>query len=165
MKRVVGIILFLAMAGLAIASDGQLLPIERKVQESVRSSKVTVVHLWAPWCPNCMAELAGNAWSRFVGSNPDVNFIFVTVWNDSDGAKLLAASGLGTQKNFELLLHPNASRRQADQMKTFMGLPVTWIPSTWVFKDGELRYALNYGELHFDMLQQLVRDSSDEWKR
>jgi len=50
-------------------------------------------------------------------------------------------------------------------MKTFMGLPVTWIPTTWVFKDGELRYALNYGELRFDMLQQLVRDSTNDWNR
>jgi hypothetical protein len=109
--------------------------------------------------------LAGDAWSQFVDSNPDVSFIFVTVWNDSDGAKLLAENGLGAQKNFALLLHPNGSRRTADMMKTFMGLPVTWIPTTWVFKDGKLRYALNYGELHFGMLQQLVRDSSDEWKR
>jgi len=165
MKRALGIGLFLAMAGFSFASDQALLPIERKVEESVKSPRVTVVHFWAPWCSNCKAELADNAWSRFVSSNPDVNFIFVTVWNDADGASLLAANGLGAQKNFALLLHPNGSRRKADQMKTFMGLPVTWIPTTWVFKDGKLRYALNYGELRFDMLQQLVRDSTNDWNR
>ena len=165
MKRAFGIGLFLAMSGFSFASDQALLPIERKVEESVKSPRVTVVHFWAPWCSNCKAELADNAWSRFVSSNPDVSFIFVTVWNDADGASLLAANGLGAQKNFALLLHPNSSRRQADEMKTFMGLPVTWIPTTWVFKDGELRYALNYGELRFDMLQQLVRDSTNDWNR
>jgi thiol-disulfide isomerase/thioredoxin len=146
-----------------MAFDLALLPIEQKVEESVKSPRVTVVHFWAPWCPNCRAELAGNAWSEFVDSNPDVNFIFVTIWNDSDGAKLLATNGLGTQGNFMLLLHPNGSRRRADQMNSFMGMPVTWIPTTWVFKDGKLRYALNYGELHFEILQQLVRDSSNKW--
>lgn len=129
------------------------------------SPRVTVVHFWAPWCPNCRAELAGGAWSRFIDSNPDVSFIFVTVWNDSDGASLLASEGLIGKANFVLLKHPNGSRHGADQMKTFLKLPVTWIPSTWVFKDGKLRYALNYGEIRFDLLQQLVRDSSSDWKR
>lgn len=165
MRRIIGFGFFLAMAGLSVAADASLLPVEQKVEESVKSPQVTVVHFWAPWCPNCRAELAGNAWSGFIGANPGVNFIFVTVWNDKDGAELLAENGLGTQKNFVLLLHPNGSRHKADQMKVFMGLPVSWIPTTWVFKDGKLRYALNYGELRFDMLQQLVRDSSNEWKR
>ena len=71
---------------------------------------------------------------------------------------------MGPQKNFELLVHPNASRKAEDKMTTFMGQPVSWIPTTWVFRDGQLRYALNYGELHFPMLQQLIRDSSDKWE-
>jgi hypothetical protein len=49
-------------------------------------------------------------------------------------------------------------------MTEFLGLPVTWIPSTWVFRAGTLCYALNYGELRFPMLQQLVRDAADKWE-
>ena len=49
-------------------------------------------------------------------------------------------------------------------MTVFLGQPVSWIPTTWVFRDGNLRYALNYGELRFPLLQQLIRDSSDKWE-
>ena len=44
-----------------------------------------------------------------------------------------------------------------------LGIPISWIPTTWVFKDGRLTYAMNYGELRFPMLQQLIKDSSDPW--
>jgi hypothetical protein len=42
-------------------------------------------------------------------------------------------------------------------------LPVSWIPTTWIFKAGDLRYALNYGEIRFPILQQLVADSNSDW--
>ena len=111
--------------------------------------------------------MAKSGWSSFIGLNPDADFIFVTVWggDSGDGRALLEKNGVGAQTNFQLLVHPNASRKKADKMTEFLGLPVSWIPSTWVFRDGQLRYALNYGELHFPMLQQLVRDSSDKWER
>jgi thiol-disulfide isomerase/thioredoxin len=151
----------------AVRSFAGPLPIEQQVAEAVKSSHVTVVHFWAPWCPNCKAELADNAWSNFVTANPDVNFIFVTVWRGElgDGRALLEKNGLGGQKNFSLLVHPNASLKAEDKMRDFMGLPLTWIPSTWVFREGNLRYALNYGELRFPMLQQLIHDSQDKWDR
>jgi thiol-disulfide isomerase/thioredoxin len=165
MKRV-----FALLAGLGVTAGlhaAELLPVEQQVAEAVKSSRVTVVHLWAPWCPNCKAELAKDGWSTFINTNADVDFIFVTVWRgeEGDGRALLEKNGVGvaTQKNFSLLVHPNVSRKQEDKMTEFLGLPVTWIPSTWVFRDGRLRYALNYGELHFPMLQQLIRDSSDKW--
>jgi len=44
-----------------------------------------------------------------------------------------------------------------------LGLPVSWIPTTWVFKDGNLTYAMNYGELRFPVLKQLIEDSKDSW--
>ena len=34
-----------------------------------------------------------------------------------------------------------------------------------VFKDGQLRYALNSGKLRFPLLQQLIRDAADKWER
>lgn len=156
----------MALLMVACHAHGGLLPIEQQVAEAVKSPKVTIVHLWAPWCPNCKAELANHGWESFLAANPDVNVIFVTVWRgeQGDGRPMLEANGVRAQPNFQLLVHPNASRKAADKMTAFLGFPVTWIPSTWVFRDGTLRYALNYGELHFPILQQLVRDASDKWE-
>lgn len=164
MKRLFLLMFAAAALVAARAADPSSLPVEQQVLEAVKAPGVTVVHLWAPWCPNCKAELSG--WSGFLATNPQVNVIFVTVWagDKGDGRALLEQSGLGAQPNFKLLLHPNTSRKKADKMTEFLGLPVTWIPSTWVFRDGTLRYALNYGELRFPMLQQLVRDAEDKWE-
>jgi thiol-disulfide isomerase/thioredoxin len=162
MKRLLALAILLTLSAGLRAAD--LLPIEQQVAAAVKSPQVTVVHFWAPWCSNCKAELAKDKWSAFIGSNADVNFIFVTVWHGEDGRALLASNGVGAQKNFQLLLHPNALRKGDGRMTAFLGLPISWIPSTWVFKDGQLRYAMNYGELNFPMLQQLIRDSSDKWE-
>ena len=48
-------------------------------------------------------------------------------------------------------------------MTQFLGLPITWLPTTWIFREGQLRYAMNYGELRFPILQQLIRDTADKW--
>lgn len=156
-------LLLLGFTGFARADVSE---VETRVAAAVKSSQVTIVHLWAPWCPNCKAELSSQGWNRFLAANPDVQVIFVTVWRGTsdDGRSLLQKYGVGGQRNFELLVHPNASRKHDDRMTAFLGMPVTWIPSTWVFRDGTLRYALNYGELHFPVLQQLVRDTSDKWE-
>jgi hypothetical protein len=42
--------------------------------------------------------------------------------------------------------------------------PLSWIPTTWVFKGGDLRYALNYGEVRFPVLQQMISDSLSGWE-
>jgi thiol-disulfide isomerase/thioredoxin len=147
------------------AQESPAAGIERQVAEAVASSRVTVVHLWAPWCPNCRAELAHGAWSAFIAANPGVHFVFVTVWNPADGREVLERNGVGGEPNFTLLLHPNGSRKRGEKMAELAGLPVSWIPTTWVFKDGRLCYAMNYGELRFPMLQQLIEDSSASWDR
>lgn len=131
---------------------------------AVKDPGVTVVHFWAPWCPNCKAELADGKWADFLAKNSQVHFIFVTIWNDQEGVDVLTKYGLGPQPNFAHYLHPNHSRKREDKVGSVLGLPVTWIPTTWVFKEGKLRYALNYGELHFPILQQLIEDSSNAWK-
>jgi thiol-disulfide isomerase/thioredoxin len=160
---------FLSLSLLAALASGRAaepVAIEQQVAAAIQSPKITVVHLWAPWCPNCKAELANNGWSTFLNTNADVNFIFVTAWRGTsdDGRAMLEKYGVGGQSNFSLLVHPNASRQSEDKMTQFLGLPVTWIPSTWVYRAGKLRYALNYGELRFPMLQQMIRDSSDKWE-
>jgi thiol-disulfide isomerase/thioredoxin len=151
------------MACAASAAETASATVEQQLAEATRSSNVTVIHFWAPWCPNCRAELANGAWSRFIAANPSVNFVFVTLWNSADGHEMLAKNGVGAEKNFRLLLHPNGSREREQKVSSLLGLPISWIPTTWVFKDGKLRYAMNYGELHFPMLQQLIRDSSNTW--
>jgi len=139
--------------------------LQQKLSDAVASPKVTVVHFWAPWCPNCKFELANGGWSGFIAGNPDVNFVFVTIWNPVDGREVLERNGVGGEKNFQLLLHPNPSRKRGEKVDELMGIPISWIPSTWVFKDGKLRYAMNFGELHFPMLQQLIVDSTEKWDR
>lgn len=157
--------LMLMVAPAARAADPAPEAFEARLSELTRSDKVTVVHLWAAWCPNCRAELANGGWSGFITANPDVNFVFVTVWNADDGRALLAANGVGPQPNVQVLIHPNTSRKRGEQMTKLLGMPVSWIPTTWVYRGGKLRYALNYGELRFPMLGQMIKDSTDSWDR
>ncbi|PTY01164.1 hypothetical protein [Opitutus sp. ER46] len=145
---------------------GEPSPVEQQVAEAVKAPTVTIVHLWAPWCPNCTAELKPEGWPAFLTANPDVKVIFVTVWagKEEDGRALLEKQGVGAQPNFQLLMHPNTSRKKADRMTHFLGQPVTWLPTTWIYRGGTLRYALNYGEVRFGVLSQLVRDAQDKWE-
>ena len=136
---------------------------ERQLGDATGSSDVTVVHLWAPWCANCKAELSHSGWSTFIAANPKVHFIFVTVWNETDGREVLQRNGVGAEPNFRLLHHPNGSRKQGEAMTELLGQPVAWIPTTWVYRQGRLCYALNYGELRFPMLQQMIQDTTDAW--
>lgn len=165
MKWLIFLLLGVISAGVSRAAE--LLPIENQVSEAVASPGITVVHFWAPWCPNCRAELADHGWRDFLARNPKVNFIFISTWSDGqgDGRALLQRFGVGEQKNFRLLLHPNISRKDGERMTSFLGLPVSWLPATWVFREGKLRYALNYGEVRFPILQQLIDDSSEAWER
>lgn len=161
MKMMLCLCAWVALAILAPAAE--LLPIEKHVSEAIKSPRITVVHFWAPWCSNCGAELAKNGWSTFIDTNAEVKFIFITSWHNEIGRELLTKNGVGTQSNFELLLHPNAALTGDQRMSQFLGLPVTWLPATWIFCEGQLRYALNYGELRFPILQQLIRDTANKW--
>lgn len=157
--------LVLSLAALMTPAAGaaETSPIEQQVAAAVQSPKVTIVHFWATWCGNCKAELASGGWREFLAANPDVNVIFITTWDPKPGAPELEKYGLGTQKNLTVLQHPNDVRKGEGRMKSFLGLPVSWLPTTWVYRGGVLRYAVNYGELRFAMLQQMVADSTAQW--
>ena len=55
--------------------------------------------------------------------------------------------------------------RSKSQSATAACCDHTWIPTTWIYRDGQLRAALNYGEVRFPLLQQLVDDAREKWDR
>ena len=135
---------------------------EDQVREAIRSPSLTVVHLWAPWCSNCQAELRSGGWLKAVKENPATKFIFVSVWNDgADGRAMLEKYELAQQPNLTVTADPGP--RTGNKIKQFVGLPLSWIPTTWIYKGGDLRYALNYGEIRFPVFQQFLEDSQSEW--
>ena len=134
-----------------------------KILAAIKSPQSTVVHLWAPWCSNCQAEFRAGGWTKMVNENPQVKFCFVSVWNDGqDGRTMLNKFGIADQPNVTILADPGP-RRGENKIKQFAGLPLSWIPTTWIYKGGDLRYALNYGEVRFPVLQQFLTDSQSEW--
>lgn len=153
-----------ALLGAApISQSTELLPIETEVKQLVASKEVTIVHFWAPWCGNCIAEQRDDGWANFIARNRDVRFVFIEIWNDGkDSRETLAKYNIGTQKNLTLLADPRP-RRGEGRMRTFMDLPVTWTPTTWVFREGRQQFAFNYGEVRFPILQQLVDDAGADW--
>src|SRR5580704_9084884 len=145
--------------------DTRLVPksAEQRVTDAIKSPDLTVVHFWAPWCSNCQAEFKSGGWLKIVKSNPQVKFYFVSVWNDGgDGKSMLQKFRIADQPNVTILADPGP-RSGDNKIKEFAGMPLSWIPTTWVYKGGDLRYALNYGEVRFDVLQQFLEDSKNEW--
>ena len=137
-------------------------PAEQKVTAAIKSPSLSVVHLWAPWCSNCQAELKSGGWTEMLKNNPNVQFYFVSVWNGGeDGRAMLEKFGISKQPNVTVLADPGP--RTGNKIKQFAGLPLSWIPTTWVYKGGDLRYALNYGEVRFPVLQQMLSDSESGW--
>jgi thiol-disulfide isomerase/thioredoxin len=157
MKRSLSLLMFLA----ANAFAGS--PAEQQVAEAVKAPNVTIVHLWASWCSNCQHELKDGGWLQSVKENPQVKFFFVSVWNSGDdGRAMLQKFGLADQPNVTILADPNP-RKGDSKIKRFNDQPLSWIPTTQIYKAGELHYALNYGEIRFNMLKQLLADSQAEW--
>jgi thiol-disulfide isomerase/thioredoxin len=147
----------------AISLRAEPSPTEQKVQDAIKSPEVTVVHMWAPWCSNCQAELKTGGWTKTIDDNPHVRFYFVSVWNDGqDGRAMLNKFGIADKPNVTILTDPGP-RRGENKLKQFAGLPLSWIPTTWIYKGGDLRYALSYGEVRFPVLQQFLADSQSEW--
>jgi len=138
-------------------------PAEQALLAAIKSPQTTVVHVWAPWCSNCQAELKTGGWTKIINENPQVKFYFVSVWNDGqDGHAMLNKFGIAGQPNVTILADPGP-RRGENKIKQLAGLPLSWIPTTWIYKGGDLRYALNYGEVRFPVLQQFLTDSQSEW--
>lgn len=149
-------------AALLLSQSLSASPAEEQITAAIKAPGLSVVHLWAPWCSNCQAELKSGGWTKTVKDNPEVKFYFVSVWNSGeDGRATLAKYEIAQQPNVTIVSDPGP--RGANHIKRFAELPVSWIPTTWIFKGGDLRYALNYGEIRFPVLQQFIADSNSEW--
>ena len=164
MIRLAASLVGLALGAVLRAADGAAAE-EARVAEAVKSPGITVVHFWATWCPNCASELS-TGWPKLIAKNSSVNFVFVKAWDEKPGAPVLAKYGLGPQKNFLALDHPNPARKDGEKLEQFLGFPMMWIPTTWVFRNGRQRYAINYGEVRFPMLQQMIDDApAGKWDK
>jgi thiol-disulfide isomerase/thioredoxin len=153
----------LALVAFSVTAFCAPFPAEQQAAEALKAPGLTVVHLWANWCSNCQAEMKSGGWAKMVQDNPQTKFIFVSVWNaGDDGRAMLKKFGIDAQPNVTILADPGP-RRGDGKLKRFLDLPVSWIPTTWVYKGGDLRYALNYGEVRFPVLQQFLEDSNSEW--
>ncbi len=138
-------------------------PAEQLLADAIKAPGLSVVHLWAPWCSNCQAEMKSGGWLKMVKENPETSFMFVSIWNNGeDGRAMLKKFEIGDQPNVSIVADPGP-RSGAGKITRFLDLPVSWIPTTWVYKGGDLRYALNYGEVRFPVLQQFLEDSNNEW--
>lgn len=139
---------------------------ELAVAGTISRPGVHVVHLWAPWCGNSKAELEGGLY-EVVGAHPDVSFSFVTIWTDGrDGADRLSRSGIEPSEHVAVYGQPDRgpSADRDLRRRTFLGLPLTWTPTTWVFnREGKLAYAFNYGEVSNEMLTAAIADARNEW--
>jgi hypothetical protein len=159
-KPVTFLICFLAASSSAFG--GFVATAEEVALSETRAPTPTVIHLWAPWCPNCLNELKSGGWTKMIKDHPQVKFLFVSVWNGGeDGAAMLKKFEIGGQPNVVILADPGP--RTGDTIKQFAGVPLSWIPTTWIFKGGQMRYAMNYGEMRFSILGQFLQDVDSKW--
>src|SRR5438477_12157089 len=80
---------------------------EQKITDAIKSPDLSVIHLWAPWCSNCQAELKNGGWLKAVKDNPQAKFYFVSVWNNGqDGAAMLKKFEIADQPNVIILADP-----------------------------------------------------------
>jgi thiol-disulfide isomerase/thioredoxin len=150
--------------GEAVPAEAPLTEAEQTVQALIAEDGVHVVHFWAPWCGNSIAELDAG-WTDLVNANEEVSFTFVTIWNNGNSGEHLLDRYALAGRITELTQPDNGpSSDKSQRRRAFLGLPVTWIPSTWVFhKNGELAFAMNYGEMPMETIQQLIDATRSRW--
>ena len=83
-----------------------------------------------------------------------------------DGADRLARYGIEASDHVFVYGQPDhgPSADRDFRRRTFLGLPLSWTPTTWVFnREGKLAYAFNYGEVSNEMLALAIEHARDEW--
>ena len=138
---------------------------ETRLRETIAAEGVHVVHVWAPWCDNSLNELAP-VWAG-ADRLPAASVTHVSVWADGDdGTDVLREHGVEVADGggAAVLVVPGPKPEKADRRATLLDLPVTWIPTTWVFnRGGLLATAFNYGEVSAERLAQAVDDAARDW--
>lgn len=137
---------------------------EQAVQATIARDGVHVVHFWAPWCENSTNEFRAGFY-EVVEAHPDVSFTFVTIWNDGELSEAVLRR-YGIPESVTLLAQPDdgPSADRSARRRTFLGLPLTWTPATWVFnRNGKLATAFNYGEVAPDQLTAAIENASASW--
>src|SRR3954467_8579861 len=88
-------ILFVALlTGSVLRAQVSGADLEKEITAVAAGSQVTVIHFWAPSCPNCKAEMTPEGWAKFVSANPKVQVAFVNVWHkNEDPARGLGGAG------------------------------------------------------------------------
>ena len=149
------------------AAADTLTETEQQVQALLAEDGVHVVHFWAPWCHNSMSEFREGVWKEIIAQHEDVSFIFVTVYNNGD-----LSEGVLDQHDIPDRVHTFAqpdhgnSNRRSNRRRSFLGLPLTWTPTTWIFnRHGKLAFALNYGEVRPALMALLLDNVTTDWSR
>ena len=118
-----------------------------------------------PWCHNSMSEFREGVWNEIIEEHQDVTFIFVTVYNDGElGEATLTRHDI--PEHIHTFAQPDhgSSRTRANRRRTFLGLPLTWTPTTWIFnRHGKLAFALNFGEVRPALMNALFDNVTTDW--
>ncbi|MBL7978555.1 MAG: thioredoxin [Bacteroidetes Order II. Incertae sedis bacterium] len=144
-----------------------LTPAESFVKDRIQKEGIHVVHFWAPWCGNSINELK-SGWYEAIGTyaaDESVTFTFVTLWNQGKSARDVMNRYLIPETVSEQV-QPDLenSDEYIHRRRIFLGLPVTWTPTTWVFhKSGQLAYAFNYGETTPEILKNAIEGARASW--
>ena len=137
---------------------------ERAVRDTVQADGVHVVVFWAAWCGNSISQL-DRGLAEAIEAHPDVSFTFVSLWDEGrTGEATLREHGI--PRRAVALGQPGVGEDapKEDRDKAFLGLPVTWIPTTWVLnRNGELATAFNYGEVTRRQLDDAIAGAQSGW--
>jgi hypothetical protein len=98
-----------------------------------------------------------------VDAHPDASFTFVTIWNDGEVGED-ALTRFAIPDRVVRLAVDGARPLAADRRMTFLDLPVSWIPTTWVFnRGGLLATAFNHGEATPAQLNEAIEAAGRSW--
>jgi thiol-disulfide isomerase/thioredoxin len=140
---------------------------EKRVKDIIEKDGIHIIHFWAPWCGNSRNELS-NGWYDTIEQYKDstnVTFTFVTMWNDlKSGRDVLDHFAVPASTEELLWGDVGDSDSRLRRRKVFLGLPLTWSPTTWVFhKNGQLAYAFNFGEIQMAQLKAAIEGAKADW--
>ena len=163
------ILLFFAATSL-LAQDGEVsseaswTETETEVQALIGEEGTHVVHFWAPWCHNSRHEFRQNVWGQVIEAHPDINYIFVTVYNNGELSEdMLERYDLLDKVTTFAQPDHGSSRTRANRRRSFMDLPITWTPTTWIFHNGKLAAAFNYGEVDAELMNKMLDWVAKDW--